>query len=638
MTRKITMGLGLSASALILAGCSGISVDQIEESTNELDQTFQNVIDTHEELIQIESTMSEQFETVLAEDEDLATIQDESAAVVQNIQQREALLEEGNNQVEQIIEQAEFIQTYEGEELPAETLQQISDEFIEFSGYINNYFSTYQESLDVQNEYLVQITEDDANYEDFTQGINNVNSNYLELQEVTLELDSTFVGYDENIKQLEELIADTRDETAMVSTVKASETEDESDEEEADNEEADETTEDTEGEEQAEEESVEDTGVVDETAFLTVFTEPILRIPDNFPLKFVYDSGVDIEYPEEGVKGIYVTAHSAGGNKMDELVDLLGRTDLNAMVIDIKDDYGNVTTELNSENELVNEMTMPMFDAEEVMNLLDENDIYPIARIVVFKDTLLAMDQPELSFTRSDGSVWTNNNGDGFVNPYLTEVWDYNIEVAIQAAKLGFKEIQFDYVRFAEGFELLDRELNYGHGHYGSDDQDVISMEYRNQAVTDFVAYAKEQLRPYGVDVSVDIFGYAAVVRETPGIGQSFPGIAKEVDVISSMIYPSHWGLGNLGIAIPDLEPYNLVNNYAEVELEILDELGEDAPTTRPWIQDFTASYLGAGYYMRYGAAEVTAQVQALADNGINEFLLWNAGNTYSEGATYTFE
>lgn len=629
MTRKLTIGLGLSASALLLAGCSGVSVDQIEESTNELNDSFQTIISTQEQLVELESTMNEDFEAVLAEDEELTSLQDESATIIQNIDQRAELVNEGNAQINRLNEEAEFIRTYEGEDLPADTIHQISDEFSEFNEYITNYFTKYQESLDVQKDYLLQIADEEADYEEFSEGLNQVNSNYMELQDITLELDNTLVSYDENLKQLEEMIAQTREDTAMLPSVKASKTEDAAGEEEdAEESDSDEQT----------EEAVVTSENVEETAFLTVSAEPILNIPDKFPLKFVYDSGVDIAYPEEGVKGIYVTAHSAGGAKMDELVDLLGRTDLNSMVIDIKDDYGNITADLNSDNELVNEMTMEMFDVEEVMSRLDENDIYPIARIVVFKDTLLANAQPELSFTRSDGSVWTNNNGDGFVNPYMKEVWDYNVEVAIQAAKLGFKEIQFDYVRFAEGFELLDRELNYGHGHYGSDDLDVISMEYRNQAVTDFVAYAKEQLKPYGVDVSVDIFGYAAVVRETPGIGQSFPGIAKEVDVISSMIYPSHWGLGNLDIAIPDLEPYNLVNNYAKVELELLDELGADAPTTRPWIQDFTASYLGAGYYMNYGAAEVTAQVKALADNGIHEFLLWNAGNSYSEGATYTIE
>src|SRR5699024_8019955 len=149
---------------------------------------------------------------------------------------------------------------------------------------------------------------------------------------------------------------------------------------------------------------------------------------------------------------------------MDYLTDLINKTDLNSMVIDIKDEHGNVTLDLNSENELINEMTVDMIDAEELMSVLEENNIYPIARMVVFKDTLLAKEKPEWSFTRSDGSLWSNGNGDSFVNPYLSEVWDYNLEIATQAAKLGFKEIQFDYVRFPEGFENYDKELNYGHG------------------------------------------------------------------------------------------------------------------------------------------------------------------------------
>ena len=159
-------------------------------------------------------------------------------------------------------------------------------------------------------------------------------------------------------------------------------------------------------------------------------------------------------------------------------------------------------------------------------------------------------------------------------------------------------------------------------------------MQRRVDAVTDFVAYAHEQLEPYDVEVSVDIFGYSATLPEAPGIGQNFSKISENVDVISSMIYPSHW-TSYFGIAKPDLEPYKLVAEYAKVENAKLGEL-EDPPVSRPWLQDFTASYLGAGNYLNYGKAEVEAQIKALNDNGIDEFLLWNAGNTYSPGVDYT--
>ena len=113
-------------------------------------------------------------------------------------------------------------------------------------------------------------------------------------------------------------------------------------------------------------------------------------------------------------------------------------------------------------------------------------------------------------------------------------------------------------------------------------------VQRRVEAVTDFVAYAREQLKPYDVNVSVDIFGYAATLPEAPGIGQNFSRISDNVDVISSMIYPSHW-TSYFGIEKPDLEPYKLVAEYAKIENAKLGEL-ESPPVSRPWLQDFSAT------------------------------------------------
>lgn len=372
-----------------------------------------------------------------------------------------------------------------------------------------------------------------------------------------------------------------------------------------------------------------------ETTYLEITQEPLLTVPEEIPQQFRYDSGVNIEYPEDGVKGIFVTGHSAGGERLNQLTDLVNNTELNSMVIDVKDDYGNMVMDLESDHEYVDQFTQSLVDPEELMAHLEENDIYPIARIVVFKDSILAEERPDLSFTTDDGEVWKNRRDEAFVNPYEREVWEYNVEVARAAAQLGFKDIQFDYVRFPEGFENRDEELNYSRGDYEESDLDNVSQ--RVDAVTEFVAYARQELQPYDVDVSVDIFGYAATREETPGIGQNFSRISENVDVISSMIYPSHWGPGSLGIDLPDLEPYAVVDNYMELENEILADLGDDAPITRPWIQDFTASYLGAGNYLNYGAHEVSEQIRALHDHGVEEYLLWNAGNTYTEDATFDF-
>lgn len=599
MKYKMKYNVGFTMSLLLLTACgSNVDPQGIAEATDEIQAAQNEFIAIDKELYTYEKNLNDHFTSLLAEDEDLSSIQDESAEVFQNIAERENKLAEITTQEKIVREKAEYINSYEGDDLPIDVIQQISTDFLSFADNMLVYQENQLDEIELERSYFNEIAAEDANYEDFIEGLNELNSNYTELKEQNLAWDETFVELNKNYTQIngltKEFIADSED--------------------------------------------VENSEPETDNQYLAVNTDDLLKIPDEFPQKFLYDSGVDIAYPEAGVKGIYSTAYSAGGDRMESLVELINTTDLNTMVIDIKDDYGNITLDLQSDNELVNEMTNELIDAEELMKTLEENNIYPIARIVVFKDSLLAESKPEWSFTDANGSVWANRRGESFVNPYLEEVWDYNIEVAIQAAKLGFKDIQYDYVRFPEGFENRADSLSYTHGNYADDEEDVISMEYRNRAVTEFVRKSKERLMPYGADLSVDIFGYAAVVRETPGIGQSFPGLSKEVDAISSMIYPSHWGPNNLDISKPDLEPYNVVNNYMKIEKEIFEELGDEAPISRPWIQDFTASYLGAGNFIRYGAPEVTAQVQALADNGVHEFLLWNAGNTYSEGATYDFQ
>lgn len=340
-----------------------------------------------------------------------------------------------------------------------------------------------------------------------------------------------------------------------------------------------------------------------------------------------------VDYPKDGVKGIYVTSNSTQGKKMDELVKFIKDSNLNTMVIDVKDDTGNITMKLNTGNKQVDKNTLDIVDGKKLLKKLHDNNIYPIARIVTFKDTKLANEHPEWTFKNSDGSVWTNDKGDSFVNPFMKEVWKYDIDVAKAAAKAGFQDIQFDYVRFPEGFENQADSLTYNKGEYKN--SQMSSGDQRVDTITKFLEYANKELKPMGVNVSADVFGYSALVENAPGIGQSFPKISKNVDAISSMIYPSHWSNGDFGLQAPDTEPYKTVNRYIQKENSLLDTLGKDKPISRPWIQDFTASYLGAGNYIDYDAKAISEEVQALKDNGVNEFLLWNAGNDYTEGVNY---
>lgn len=325
------------------------------------------------------------------------------------------------------------------------------------------------------------------------------------------------------------------------------------------------------------------------------------------------------------VKGIYVTAYSAGGERLNKLINLLDSTELNAMVIDIKDDAGYIT--YKTDNPTLQKLGKPqpfIRDIDGLMERLNKHEIYPIARVVVFKDTILAKNKPELSFRKSDGSVWTNGNGDGFVNPYSKEVWDYNIEVAKEAAKHGFKEIQFDYVRFPEGFEKRADTLKYTKNELS-----------RIDTVAAFVKYAREQLEPLGIKVSVDIFGYAASVPAAEGIGQDFVKISDQVDIICPMIYPSHYTTGWFNAKDPDKAPYQTIKGAIADTQKKLAALGEEQPIIRPWIQDFTASWLGKGHYTKYGKHEVQEQIRALNEMNIDEYLLWNASNRYTEGVEF---
>ncbi|MCQ4087014.1 putative glycoside hydrolase [Saccharibacillus sp. JS10] len=354
---------------------------------------------------------------------------------------------------------------------------------------------------------------------------------------------------------------------------------------------------------------------------LTAQKDSVVIDANNPPVK------IDPQPDAPKVKGIYVTAYSAGGSRMTELLDLLDNTGLNSMVIDIKDDLGYITYKTENK-ELLKMGTAQKFipDINALMDRLKKHNVYPIARIVVFKDTILAQNHPELSFTNKDGSVWKNGGGDAFVNPYSKEVWDYNVDIAKEAAALGFKEIQFDYVRFAEGFEKRADELIYEK-----------TDSTRTEAVSEFVQYARKELAPLGVRVSVDIFGYAASVPAADGIGQDFTKISENVDVIAPMVYPSHYSTGWFGAKDPDREPYVTIKGSMVDTFKKLDEIEDESqrPIVRPWIQDFTASWLGSGHYTKYGKAEVDAQIKAMADMNVDEYLLWNASNRYTKNGNY---
>lgn len=367
---------------------------------------------------------------------------------------------------------------------------------------------------------------------------------------------------------------------------------------------------------------------------LVISNKPLLSQPDQLPSSLFYDSGISIPYPEDGVKGVYLTAENVANEEyFNYIVNYINETDLNAVVIDFKDDWGNIIPPIESDNENVNQNVVGSVDYAEILKVLEENNIYPIARIVTFKDNLLAEARPDLSFLdTTTGETWTDGNGSKFINPFSQEAWDYVLTVAEEAAKLGFKDIQFDYIRFPEGFETFHTQLDYEVGDYAVFESDVPEEQgyERVAAINDFLTYADTRLTPYGVDISADIFGYTAVAGDAPdvrGIGQNFAQMAERVDVVSSMIYPSHWSEGFFGFDVPDYYPYEFTVAYINEELYVLKDVQNNV-VSRPWLQDFTM-------FMTYGPQEVQVQINALAENGIHEFLLWNASGEYTQGVNY---
>ena len=315
------------------------------------------------------------------------------------------------------------------------------------------------------------------------------------------------------------------------------------------------------------------------------------------------------------VKGIYLTSWAAGIDKyVDPLIDLCDRTELNAMVIDVKDATGYVAYQaavpLAQELKLW-EKRIP--DVQALLQKLVQHGIVPIARIVCFNDPLLAQKRPDLAVAHKDGGIWKDRYGSSYTNPYSKEVWDYLVEIAEDAVRKGFREIQFDYVRFPTDGVVADARFS---GAWGPQDE----------AVAAFLQYARGRLHKLGVWVSADVFGHALDNRGDAGIGQRIEKICQSVDIVCPMIYPSHYETGSYDLDNPDTSPYEIATFATRDATRRFEGNGA---LYRPWLQDFN-------YPSEYGVAEVKAQIQAVEQQGYTEWILWDPDLKYTEGALRT--
>jgi hypothetical protein len=245
-----------------------------------------------------------------------------------------------------------------------------------------------------------------------------------------------------------------------------------------------------------------------------------------------------------------------------------------------------------------------------MLQTLREHRIYPIARIVVFKDPFLAKKKPEWAVKDINGGLWQDHKGLNWVDPNNHQVWDYIVDIAKEAIGMGFQEIQFDYVRFTSDGDLSRCVYPYGTG------------QLRQDVIEEFLQYARTKLKDYQVPISADIFGLTTSTNDDMGIGQKFEKIAASVDVVCPMVYPSHYALGTFGLKDPDVNPYETVFRGVSDAKKRLAKLGNTSTQIRPWLQDFSLGY-------HYGRNEIQKQIQAVKDAGINEWIFWNPSCRY---------
>lgn len=313
------------------------------------------------------------------------------------------------------------------------------------------------------------------------------------------------------------------------------------------------------------------------------------------------------------VRGLYVNRFAAQSErKMRSLIALADTTEINAFVIDIKDEFG---INYESHDSLVERNAgrgghIPNLPA--LLDTLHAHHLTAIARIVVFKDSVAARVNPAWTIREADGAPWRDKKHLAWVNPYARSLWDYDLRVAEEAARMGFDEIQFDYIRFPEPYKSLPPQVFPGAGTQG-----------KSEILEEFLTEAHARLAKLGARTTADIFGLVTTVPGALEVGQQWEHIAPAVDVVLPMVYPSHYPPGSFALPHPNAEPYKVVFAAVSSAHRRDEKLGLEGERVRPYLQAFT---LGAP---RYGAAEVRAQKQAVYDAGYHGWVLWNPGSRY---------
>jgi hypothetical protein len=323
--------------------------------------------------------------------------------------------------------------------------------------------------------------------------------------------------------------------------------------------------------------------------------------------------------PPAVVHGVYLNGWVFGSERFYDLVRLADTTEVNAFVIDVKDDRGYLTypSAVPTAIEIGANRQARARDTRQRLVLLHQHGIYAIARIVVAKDPLLAMNKSGWGVRSTLGGFWEDRIGTRWVDAYNDSVWNYAADLAREAVLTGFDEIQFDYLRFPDEPRALLSQAIFPAKLPGETQRDAIR---RN------VGLLRSRTADLGVPFTLDIFGLTTSADDDLGIGQVWEDMSSQADVVLPMVYPSHYRAGAYGILSPNHEPYRIVHRALEDALRKSAGLIHPA-RIRPYLQAFTI------YRVRYSAGEVRAEINATEDLGIGDWVLWNSSGVYPAGA-----
>ncbi len=354
------------------------------------------------------------------------------------------------------------------------------------------------------------------------------------------------------------------------------------------------------------------------------------RVPASRPaIKEVVGAGdgdpahnAHVSLPEE-VRGLYWTGTTAGGSRGDELLAYMLDSGINAVVVDLKMDNGQLAFAPNDESMSAYAMTRPAIrDLEALLVKLRDAGMYRIARIPVMRDDTFASAHPEWAMHVAGGGLWQDKIGSLWMDPAAPEVAEYAIALAREAYARGFDEVQFDYVRFASDGSISSIT-------YPVYDK---AVQTKSEVMRVFFDRVSAALRERHIPVSYDVFGMTFETTSDFNIGQRLLDVYPNADFVSPMVYPSHYAQNYNGCPNPALCPYDVVYRSLERGVSMIEATyglpgSEVRPKIRPWLQDFD---IGAVYT----AERIEAQIKATRDAGASGWILWNARNVY-ESANY---